>query len=96
MKKRSKRYTRKKTRSSKRKMRGGRLTEDGLRFLISVCRNVHTVENIQRHLQINYGDRAATFSKSDIKLYLDYMGASISTKHKVFAIIKRKDREDVK
>ena len=86
--------TRKKPRSGKRNMRGGRLTEEGLRFLINACKGVKpNVESIRTYLQNYHKDRADTFSKSDIKIYLGYMGSSISTKHEMFAVIKRKDRE---
>ena len=86
--------TRKRSRSGKRNMRGGRLTEEGLRFLINACRGVKpNVESVRTHLQNYHKDRANTFSKSDIKIYLGYMGSSISTKHETFAVIKRKDRE---
>jgi hypothetical protein len=75
-------------------MRGGRLTEEGLRFLINACRGVKpNVESVRTYLQNYHKDRANTFSKSDIKIYLGYMRSSISTKHEMFAVIKRKDRE---
>jgi hypothetical protein len=94
MPKNNKKGTRKKSRSGKRNMRGGRLTEEGLRFLINACKSVKpNVESVRTYLQNYHRDRADTFSKSDIKVYLGYMGSSISTKHETFAVIKRKDRE---
>ena len=94
MGKKRKNNTRKKSRSGKRSMRGGRLTEEGLRFLINACKSVKpNVESVQTYLQNYHRDRANTFSKSDIKVYLGYMGSSLSTKHEMFAVIKRKDRE---
>ena len=94
MNKRRKRTTRKKSNLSKRNLRGGRLTEEGLRFLVDNCKNVtHNVESIQTYLQNYHRDKANTFSKSDIKIYLGYMGSTLTKKREIFDIIKRKDRE---
>jgi len=94
-------FTRKKSKTRKRILRGGRLTLDGLKFLIEHCdtvepKNVTSLREYladERMVELMLKERVQNFSNRDLRLYIKYMGSSGPSKRNIRKIIQKRDKQ---
>jgi hypothetical protein len=86
-------YTRKKSKTRKRILYGGRLTEDNLRFLIKNCNGIKkNLRILREHLDSQHPQKSREISNGDLKLYLIYMASGLGKKNQIVKSIRKRDK----